>query len=101
MNWLVNKGYVVTKSEQNVMVAEGAAGGVANFLYGSAAQPNTFFRRTYNLIPQQESTRVVLDLVLVSNKGTHAERATPLAGEAAKAAQQTLEQMKTELESKK
>lgn len=62
---LVNRQYTITKQ-------------TANMLLGTTYDPTVDVRATFTVIPVKHQTRVVGDLVLVSNGGSAFEKVTPI-----------------------
>jgi len=79
INEMLNDGYVVKRSDENIVVCEKAMDNfAAQMLYGSNfnRQPNA--RITYNLIELGSSIRIVAQIEIITNPDSGLEQVTPL-----------------------
>ena len=81
MNLMVNKGYTLKSSNENLLVFEKTLDSFAARLFlGSSYDTTPNARVTYNIIETEKSTRVVASFIAVTNPGSAFEKITDLNG---------------------
>lgn len=76
---VIARGYSVTRETQSTLVVDKPSDNLAaNVLLGSRMRPQVNARVTFTFIESAGRTRVVTELVIVTNPGTGLEQLTPI-----------------------